>query len=193
MPSARTILPERIDGPDGLVLRRWVADDAEALGQAVAESAAHLRPWMGWIADEPMALDQRRALIGEWERAWSAGGDVILGVFLDGEIVGGGGLHRRIARDGLEIGYWTHSDFLRRGLATRASALLTGAAFALPRITHVEIHHDKANEASAGVPRKLGFAFLGETPDEPVAPAEIGVECRWRMEKLDWCDRAGIR
>ena len=193
MPSARTILPERIEGPDGLVLRRWVSGDAEALGRAVAESAEHLRPWMEWIANEPMALDQRRALIGEWERSWSAGGDVILGIFLSDEIVGGCGLHRRIAPDGLELGYWIHPDFLRRGLATRAAGLLTGAALALPGISHVEIHHDKANEASAGVPRKLGFEFLGEVSDERAAPAELGIEWRWRMEKLGWDGPAGVR
>ncbi|MBV9415736.1 MAG: GNAT family N-acetyltransferase [Solirubrobacterales bacterium] len=193
MPSARTILPGRIEGPDGLVLRRWVSADAEALGRAVAESAEHLRPWMEWITNEPMALDQRRALISEWERLWSAGGDVILGIFLSEEIVGGCGLHRRIAPDGLEIGYWIHSDFLRRGLATRAAGLLTGAALALPGITHVEIHHDKANQASAGVPRKLGFELVGEISDERAAPAELGIEWRWRMEKLGWDGPTGIR
>jgi hypothetical protein len=34
--------------------------------------------------------------------------------------------------------------------------MLTNAAFTVPEITQVEIHHDKANVASAGVPRSLG-------------------------------------
>jgi RimJ/RimL family protein N-acetyltransferase len=57
----------------------------------------------------------------------------------------------------LEIGYWIHAGFLRRGLATRVSCLLTDAAFTVAGIERVEIHHDKANVASAGVPRRLGF------------------------------------
>jgi RimJ/RimL family protein N-acetyltransferase len=180
------VLPERLPGPDGLLLRRWLASDAEALGQAILESADHLRPWMEWIAGEPLPLDRRVAMINEWERDWAQGGDVLLGVFVDGRIAGGGGLHRRIGADGLEIGYWTHVAFLRRGVAKRAARVLTDAGLAVPGITRMEIHHDKANEASAGVPRALGFEWLGESPDEPVAPDEAGVECRWRMGKEAW-------
>ncbi len=181
-------LPERLEDSGGLVLRRWVPADAEALGRAVAESADHLRPWMAWIAEEPMRVAGRRARIIEWENAWRTGGDVLLGVFCDGLIAGGCGLHRRLGPAGLEIGYWIHPAFLRRGLATRAARLLTDAAFAVPGIDRVEIHHDKANLASAGVPRKLGFRWLGEgpDPDEPHAPAEIGLECRWGMDRDAW-------
>src|SRR6185312_15596398 len=147
-----TLLPERLEDPDGLLLRRWVPEDAEGLGRAVAESVEHLRPWMAWIAHEPMALDSRREMIAEWEHDWSEGGDVVMGVFVDdGRVAGRCGLHRRIAAGGLEIGYWIHPAFLRRGLATRVARMLTDAAF-VPGITRVEIHHDKANQASAGVP-----------------------------------------
>ena len=55
-----------------------------------------------------------------------------------------------------------------------------------PEITHVEIHHDKTNVASAGVPRKLGFAFIGEFPDDAKAPAETGISCHWRMDRERW-------
>lgn len=180
------VLPERVAGSDELLLRRWQLSDADALSRAVAESADHLRPWMGWIAEEPMPPERRLVRIAEWERDRSRGGDVLLGVFRDGQVVGGCGLHRRIAPDGLEIGYWIHAAHVRRGLATRAVGLLTDAALALPGITHVEIHHDKANHASGGVPRKLGFEWLGEWSDEPEAPADIGIEWRWRMDRASW-------
>lgn len=179
-------LPERIEGPEGLLLRRWTVDDAGALHRAVTESIDHLRPWMEWIAQEPLSIDRRRTMIGEWERASAAGGDAVLGIFLADRIAGGCGLHKRIAPDGLEIGYWIHPAFTRQGLATRAVGLLTDAALARPEISHVEIHHDKANIASAGVPSKLGYRFLGEALDEPEAPAEVGIECRWRMDKATW-------
>lgn len=190
MSSARTILPDRIQGPDGLLVRRWVLADASALGRAITESAEHLRPWMGWIQEEPLAPERRRALILAWEGDWSEGGDVVLGAFLDGRIAGGCGLHRRIGTDGLEIGYWTHVAFLRQGVATRVAGLLTDAAFTVPGIRRVEIHHDKANQASAGVPRKLGFEWLGETPDEPAAPGDVGIEWRWRIDRERWRDGA---
>jgi RimJ/RimL family protein N-acetyltransferase len=95
-------------------------------------------------------------------------------------------LHHRIGYGGLEIGYWTHPAFLRTGIATTAVAMLTDAAFAVPGITRVEIHHDRANEASAGIPRKLGFHLIGQAAREPQAPGEIGVACRWRMTREKW-------
>lgn len=141
---------------------------------------------MAWIADEPLTIERRRSMLAEFERDRLGGGDVVLGMFLDDRAVGGCGLHRRIAQAGLELGYWVHARFTRRGLATAAARVLTDAAFALPGITHVEIHHDKANTASAGVPKRLGFSLLAEIPDEVEAPAEIWIECQWRMDHAQW-------
>ena len=179
------VLPERIEG-DGVLLRRWCIADAEALGRAVTESELYLRPWMGWMAQEPQTVEQRRAMLAEREREWLAGGDVMLGIFVADAVAGSCGLHRRRGPSALEIGYWLHPSFLGRGLATTVARLLTDAAFSLPDITHVEIHTDKANAASAGVPRRLGFRFVGETPDEREAPAQVGIDCAWRMERAAW-------
>jgi RimJ/RimL family protein N-acetyltransferase len=141
---------------------------------------------MEWAAAEPMRQRQRRQQIIGWRNDWEANRDAVYGVFVDGRIAGGCGLHRRLAEDGLEIGYWIHARFVRQGLATRAVALLTEAALALPGITHVEIHHDKANEASGAIPRKLGFEFLGEHADKPAAPGDVGIECQWRIDERRW-------
>ncbi|WP_249021154.1 GNAT family N-acetyltransferase [Conexibacter sp. S30A1] len=178
--------PEYLTGDSGLVLRRWVIDDAPRLAQAVGDSVEHLRPWMPWAAQEPLALAERRLNIATWEHDWRAGGDLVMGVFVDGAVAGGCGLHHRIGPDGLEIGYWIHPAFLRQGIATAAARLLTNAAFHRPEITRVEIHHDKANLASAGVPRKLGFQLIGEMPDEPQAPGEVGISCEWQITRADW-------
>ena len=88
--------------------------------------------------------------------------------------------------DALEIGYWIHTAVLRRGLATAVAALLTDAALSVPEITHVQIHHDKANAASAGVPRRLGYRFVGEEPDGVQAPAEAGIDVTWSIEAAEW-------
>jgi ribosomal-protein-serine acetyltransferase len=183
--SDPSMLPERLDGA-GLLLRRWRPSDAAAQHRAVTESIEHLRPWMAWIANQPQSLDRRRRRLAEWEHAWARGGDVHLAVLADDQIVGSAGLHRRCGPDGLEIGYWIHVAFLRRGLATRVARLLTDAAFTVAGIERVEIHHDKANVASAGVPRRLGFTLVAETPDRRSAPAEAGIDCTWRMTRVDW-------
>ena len=187
MPATGSVLPQRLEGPGGLLLRQWEPEDAEALARATAESLEHLRPWMEWVStEEPASPEARRERILGWKREWLRGENVLLGIFLAGRIVGGCGLHRRLAPGGLEIGYWIHPGYTRRGLATMAAWRLTDAALALPEVTHVEIHHDRANLTSAGVPRRLGFRFLGEHRDTPTAPAELGIEWRWRMDAGRW-------
>lgn len=170
----------------GLLLRRWVPDDAPLLARAVSESIDHLRPWMGWVKQEPLSLTRRKEMLEAWEQEWLRGGDVAMGVFLSGQVAGSCGLHHRVGGGGLEIGYWTHPSFLRIAVASGATRSLTAAAFTSPEITHVEIHHDKANEASAGVPRKLGYRLVEEVRDAPEAPAELGIECRWRLTREEW-------
>jgi ribosomal-protein-serine acetyltransferase len=180
-------LPDEIHRDD-LVLRRWRTDDAdvEALDRAIVASLDHLRPWMPWIANEPLSLNDRRQLIDGWTRQWEDGGDVVLGIFEEDVAVGSCGLHHRGDPDTLHIGYWVHFDHVRRGIATRAARALTEMAFTVPGIEWVEIHHDQANVASAGVPRRLGFALVAETPDEIDAPGEIGTDCSWRTDRWSW-------
>jgi RimJ/RimL family protein N-acetyltransferase len=156
-----------------LVIRPYGVEDAPALHEAILDSLDHLRPWMPWIAGEPLTLEQRAD--------WIRGDRESLGVFLGGIVVGGTGLHDRIGPGGREIGYWTRAGWTGRGIATEAARMMTERAFAMPGIDHVEIHHDKANVASGRVPAKLGYERLGEFPMEKLAPAHTGVAVHWRI------------
>ena len=153
---------------------------------AIAESLEHLRPYMPWIAAEPLSLEEREALIERWHRAWAEGTEYSYGMFRGDRVVGGAGLMRRIAPGGLEIGYWVHPDFVGRGLATCAAQALTTVGLGLRGVTHVEIHHDKANIASGRVPLKLGFKMVGEVRVEITAPGHTGLDCVWRMDRVRW-------
>jgi ribosomal-protein-serine acetyltransferase len=170
-------------------LRNWRVEDAEAQARAIEESLEHLRPWMPWAADEPKPLELRVAMLREWEAERLAGTGEYFAVWLGGEVVGSSGLHRRIGTGGVEIGYWIHPAYTRRGLATEVARQLCERAFADPGIDRVEIHHDRANVASGGVPRKLGFELVGDTQRAPQAPSEEGVERVWRLSREAWTAR----
>jgi ribosomal-protein-serine acetyltransferase len=158
-----------------LVIRRFEVEDAPALHDAIIDSLEHLRPWMPWVALEPLTLEQRV----EWIR----GAQESLGVFLDGVVVGGTGIHDRLGAGAREIGYWVRVGWTGRGIATEAARTMTERALALEGVTCVEIHHDKANVASGRVPAKLGYTLVREVPDEITAPGECGISCEWRFEK----------
>ena len=175
-------LPVELDG-ERVKLRCWRVDDAVTLSTLVQANLDHLRPWMPWVASEPLTEAARRDLIAGWARARDAGGDAIYGIFVDGEAIGGCGLHRRIGPDGLEIGYWVAQPHCRRGYASDAAAALTAAALSTEGIRRVEIHHDKENVASAGVPRRLGYRFIGERPSDEPAPGGAGISWVWRTER----------
>ena len=178
--------------PDGLatgrlVVRRWQPDDGPALNAAIAASLDHLQPWMPWASADPLPTADRIRWIAEVNAEWERGGDVVLGIFLTGAPIGGAGLHRRAGPDTLEIGYWLHVDHLGRGYVTEVAAALTDAAFTLPDIEFVEIHHDRANHASRGVPERLGYRLIDEreSTTEP-SPGEERVNCCWRVGRAEW-------
>ncbi len=181
-----TRLPDRVV-TERLVLRRWDPADEPALSRAIAASLEHLRPWMPWAAGEPLGPAARVHWIDDVNRQWERGGDVVLGILLDGSVVGGTGLHRRSGPDTLEVGYWVHVDHTGRGYASEATAALTGAAFTVPGIEYVEVHHDRANVASRRIPERLGFSMVAEREPTTVAsPGEERVDCCWRMARDDW-------
>lgn len=176
-----------VDGE--LTVRRYeIADDADAerLHVAIEGSIEHLRPFMPWISLEPLALADRVELLRGWASEWDAGTNFSYGMFIDGELVGGCGLHPRLGPAGIEIGYWVRADRAGRGIATRAARLLTNAAFSMDHIDYVEIHHDDANLASRRVPVRLGYVAVRQIDDGVSAPGDCGVSTEWRIERTAW-------
>ena len=178
----RSPLPDHIDVP-GLEVRTWRESDVPAMAQAIAENVEHLRPFLPWVAQEPMADEERARMVSDWERDRLAGGDLVLGIFENGRVVGGTGAHtnRTDAADGIEIGYWLSSDAQGRGLMTRVVGALTRALLAHPGITHVEIRHDGANTRSAAIPPRCGYRLVGREERTVQAPGETGWGLVWRI------------
>jgi ribosomal-protein-serine acetyltransferase len=162
-----------------VVLRRHRPDDLDAVLLAVTESRDHLRPWMPW------AQEYSRAAAGEFlakaARDWDEGTAFNYAITSGGAIAGGCSLMARIGPGGLEIGYWVHQAYTRRGLATAAAAALTEQAFRLPGVQRVEIVHDELNIASGKIPATLGFTELARRPIDPPSPEGTGTGVVWRL------------
>lgn len=174
-----------------VVVRRYSLGDAVDLHEAIVDSVQHLVPWMPWASLEPLGLSDRERLITDGLERWERGEDFNFGVFEDGTFVGGCGLHRRVGPGGLEIGYWTRFGETGRGIATEAAECLVEAAFSMPAVEFVEVHHDVANQASGRIPQHLGFTLIEEREDGADAPAEAGVERVWRLDRADWTTMQG--
>lgn len=184
--SAR--LPSEIVTPR-LLVRLWRPTDVPMLSGAIAASIDHLRPWLAWTRHEPLDDEARLALIASGRAEWHRGGDANYGAFRDGIVVGACGLHHRRGPRTLDLGYWVHVEHLRQGYAVEMARGLTSAAFRVPGIERVEIHHDRANVRSRSVPRSLGFEMVGESPDGVDSSGEEGVDVCWAVARDDWIAR----
>ena len=161
-------LPEKLLAPP-LELHRLGPEHIDGVMSAIAASAAELGRWLPW-ADPPPRRDVEAAFLVGRQQAFEA--DQGYGFALieteTGQFVGTAGLQPK--RPNLaEIGYWVRRDRTRRGYATLAARTLTAAAFAhLPDVAKVIIRMDKANHASAAVPRKLGFVLEDSYEDREI-------------------------
>lgn len=181
-PAYRIITPR-------LVIRCWNPEDVYLIDAAIKESREHLRPWMSWVQQEPLSIDERVALLRKFRSSFDQDVDYGYAIFNQKEsrVLGGTGLHKRGGAGALEIGYWIHADFTRQGLATEAAAALTRVAFEVHFVDRMEIHMNSANLASAAVPRKLGYtheATLRKRLDYP--PGGPHDEMVWTLFAADF-------
>ncbi len=143
-----------------LVLRCWDPKDAALIQEAAAASREHLLPFMPWAADEPQTVEQKAELTRRFRGAFDRNEDYVYGIFNKDEsrALGGTGLHTRLKGNALEIGYWVHKDFIHQGFATEVASALTKVAFEIYHVERMEIHCSIENQASAAIPKKLGYA-----------------------------------
>ena len=150
--------PYRIE-TERLVIRCWEPGDAPLLKDALDSSLEHLRPFMDWAHDEPEPVEAKAERLRTFRALYDTGETFIMGIFdrSEAEVLGGTGLHSRIGPGGLEIGYWIRASATRQGIATESSAALTRVGFEVCEADRIEIRIEPRNEASFGIPRKLGF------------------------------------
>jgi RimJ/RimL family protein N-acetyltransferase len=153
------LTPYRIETPR-LVLRSWSPEDSEVVKRAEDESRDHLWGFMPWAAAGPQPLEEVIAKLRRFRANFDGNTDFMYGAFdrATNVVVGGCGLHERVGAGGVEIGYWTHVAWTKRGIATEMAAALTRVAFEVGAVRFVEIRCAKTNTTSARVPPKLGFS-----------------------------------
>ena len=180
--TPRVFPAEQLEG-GGIVLRRWRPADAGVLHSLVTANIDHLRPWMPWIAHEPVTMEDRHKLLVEWERSWEEGLEFTYVIEKDGTSTGSAGLHARQGKGVLEIGYWVSATAVGGGVATAAARVLADHAFTLADVHSVEIHHDAANVASGRVAEKAGFERRMSYAREISAPGESGTTVKWVLSR----------
>jgi RimJ/RimL family protein N-acetyltransferase len=142
-----------------LALRCWSPRDATDLREALAESDAHLRPWIPFMKEEPRTFAQTCQWLREARASFDQDQAYHYAVFdrHDGTLLGGNMLNARVGSGGLELGYWTRLAAIGRGLATEATGALIRSAFEIHGAQRVEIHCAPQNRPSAAIPARLGF------------------------------------
>ncbi len=168
--------PARFEGL-GLVLRPYVPADGPALFAAIDSSRDTLLPWMPWAATQHRSVADSLASIEAFARAradlldpeHNAIFGFVVGVFDGAELVAGTGFNRvDPGAHNAEIGYWVRADRRRRGIATRAAAVMLSWIFTAQRdsgfgFRRAHIFAARANVASCGVPDKLGLRRASHT------------------------------
>ena len=208
---ARSRLPPEHIELGSLILRRLSTDDASLVSEAATESLEHLRPWMPWATPDAVTVEAQSRRLSGVAGSWTPRSGYEFGVFrrdesargrddpasdalgpadppssAEGTLVAMCGLHRRIGRGALEIGYWVRVGHTHQGIATACAAALTTVGFGLQGVERIEIHCDAANVASARVPARLGYRLDTVVEHEPEAPGEVGRRMVWLVHRRAW-------
>ena len=163
MSETKIINPAYRIETERLIVRCYQPSDAGLLAESVTESIEHLKPWMPWAHNEPTPFEEKLQGVKRFRGMFDLNENYVYGIFNEEEtkLLGGTGLHPRLGDNELEIGYWIHKDYARRGLVTESTAALIKVGFEVIHVHRIEIHCDPGNIASASVPRKLGFTHEG--------------------------------
>ncbi len=144
-----------------LLLRPYEIDDFQPLFDAVNNSRQHLGPWLSWVAKTTRAEHSLEFIqLAQHQRHTQQA--LALGIFYDGQIIGGIGMHEWAQDTGrAQVGYWLIKEFEGKGVITRSLTAVVEHLFKVIGLNKVELHYVPANKRSAKVAERLGFRLEG--------------------------------
>jgi RimJ/RimL family protein N-acetyltransferase len=147
---------------DGVVvLRPWHDRDVDAIVGACRDD--EIAWWLDQVP-QPYGDGDARAYVAMTRRGWKDGTHAAFAVTdaESGEVIGSVGLHwldleHRVA----EVGYWVRREARGRGVATRATRLVSAWAISSCGMQRVQLRADSRNVASQRVAEAAGFRREG--------------------------------
>jgi ribosomal-protein-serine acetyltransferase len=153
----------RFSARDGILIRPWVATDADALFEAVISSLPTLMQWLPWATPTYSYADAAE-WIAHCQRACADDEEYHFGVFdpVSDELLGAVGLNHRIrAYRTANIGYWVADATRGHGVAVEAARQAARFGFETLGLQRIAILIQPENATSLRVAAKLGSAREG--------------------------------
>ncbi len=145
------------------IVREWSLDDHEELYQLVRSSVSELSLWLPWCHANYSKQDTV-GWLNHCQRVWEANIEYPMGVFdtNTGAPVGGVGINKidHVTRTA-NLGYWTGTPWVNRGVAKYAAMEAIDFAFGKLQLETIEIVVHPENIASRRVAESMGASFQG--------------------------------
>jgi RimJ/RimL family protein N-acetyltransferase len=145
------------------IVREWSLDDHDELYQLVRSSIPELSLWLPWCHANYSKQDTV-GWLNHCQRVWEANIEYPMGVFdtNTGAPVGGVGINKidHVTRTA-NLGYWTGTPWINRGVAKYAAREAIDFAFDKLQLETMEIVVHPENVASRRVAEALGTTFHG--------------------------------
>ena len=155
-----------------LILRPLEPGDGAELYQAKKETWDQLTQWMPW-AQDPGSVESNEAYARRKQADFILRDDIsLIGIDPEtGRMALCTGLHRmNWALRKFDIGYWCRAECQGKGLVTEAANALTRYAFNQLAARRVQILHAADNDASRGIPERLGYTLEGKLKNDLLLP-----------------------
>lgn len=146
---------------DQLLLRPYETDDFRQLFDAINNSRQHLGSWLHWVASTTRQ-EHSLEFIQQAQHQLYTQEALALGIFYDGNIIGGVGMHDWThPTKRAQIGYWLVKEYEGKGIITRSLQAFIDYLFSVTGLNKIEIHYVAANKRSGKVAERLGFRLEG--------------------------------
>jgi RimJ/RimL family protein N-acetyltransferase len=147
---------------NGIRIRPYRLDDAQAIWTAVRESLAQLQLWMPWCHAH-YSIEEARSWLAVQVPAFHQRTTFEFAITADdGTYLGGCGLNQiDTLNQRANLGYWVRSSAAGRGVATEATRLTRDWGFANTDLVRIEVLVAVGNVASRRVAEKSGAVYEG--------------------------------